>query len=287
MNYVPSPQYGSGTYGAVPGVITAPNPAEDLAAQYPDLFGTNSLISGNIRSGLQGNISQPDLNYMQDQAAGAAAASGMPGSNVRAGTLMGNRSARDIGKLQYQIQQDAIDNYNRTIPTISSTQTLSPQAQLEVAGTNATNAAAPNPAAAQSYAQQLYDRYKASASGGGGNRIGDISPSHAVNVPSLSPDWATSRWSGGTGTSGNSMYPGYTWDPRTGQYVAQAQNPAQGNMTDGSGAWTIGGNATQYPGSTYVQSGADFEDLFGGQSDPEMDAFLADYGYNPDGSEMP
>ena len=269
MVYNPQPTYGSNTAtGMVPGAITAPDPSADLAAQYPNLYSTNSAISSDILAGLKGQISQSDLNYMQDQSAGKAAASGMPGTNVMSGTLMGNRSARDIGKMQYQVQQDAINNYNKTIPTVSNTQTLSPTLQTEIAGTNAVNAASPNPASAQSYAQQLYDQHLQAARGPGGGTTatgGSGGPAGGtMPTTQSSPSYGSGGTYGATGSGGATMYPGYTWDARTGTYVAQAKSPGQGTMTDGSQDWTIGGNATQYPGgTTYVQSAADLNDLFG------------------------
>lgn len=229
----------------VPGVITPPDPAADLAAQYPNLSATNAAVSGNILAGLQGNISQPDLNYMQDQAAGAAAASGMPGSNVMTGTLGGNKSARDIGKLQYQVQQDALNNYNKTIPTVSSTQTLSPQLQLEVAGTNALNASAPNPQTAQSYAQQLYDQHLAAARGPGGGTGGSGGPA------------------GGTVTS-NQNSPNYT-NPSASYGTGKGVGlPGLGNSSIG-GIATSGATGTSGTSGTVDANGDEWVDVGNGQ----------------------
>jgi hypothetical protein len=133
--------------------------------------------------------------------------------------------------MQYQVQQNAINDYNKIIPTVSSTQTLSPQLQLEVAGTNALNASAPNPATAQSYAQQLYDKYAAAARGPGGGTGGASGPG-AGTMPTT-----------GTGTTGNGMGTG------PGQ-MTSASNiggiPISGNTGTSGATGTVDANGDEW-----------------------------------------
>lgn len=156
----------------VPGQLTPPNPAADLSAQIPGLSGINASIFGNLASMAKGAIPQGDQNFMQDQAAATAAGSGMKGTNVMPGTLEGNSAARNLDLLQYNLMNQAAQQYPSLTGAVSQTQTLSPQLQLEVAGTNALNASAPNPGQAQSYAQQLYNQYLQQARGPAGGTGG-------------------------------------------------------------------------------------------------------------------
>jgi hypothetical protein len=159
-------------YGSVPGAIQDPNPYGDLnTAMGGSLGAINSSIFSNLLSESQGQIPQADQNFMQDQAAAKAAASGMPGTNIMPGTLEGNSAARNLGLLQYQLQQSAAQQYPSLTGAVSQTQTVSPALQTQIAGTNAVNASAPNPQMAQSYAQQLYDKYAKEARGPGGSTI--------------------------------------------------------------------------------------------------------------------
>ena len=168
-NVNPTSTLGSGTaFGQVPGNVALPNPAADLGNQIPNLGALNSQIFGNLQSMAAGQIPQSDQNFLQDQAAAQAAAGGMPGSNVRPGTVYGNNSARNLGLLSYQLQQQAAQMYPSLTGSVSQTQTVSPQLQTQIAQQNAVNASAPNPAASQSYAQSLYNSYLNSARGGPG-----------------------------------------------------------------------------------------------------------------------
>ena len=66
---------------------------------------------------------------------------------------------RNLGLATEDLQNKGISNYNSTIPTISSTQTVNPALQSEINSQNATNAAAPDPGRAASYAQGMFDKY--------------------------------------------------------------------------------------------------------------------------------
>lgn len=202
FNLNPSPQAGAGTFGAVPGAIGMPNPSADLASVYPNLSGTNRAISGNIMSGLMGQLSPGTVNAIQNATAAWGLSNGIPGSG-----LQQNVGATQIGKTSEALQQQALQNYNQTVPTISSTQTVSPTLQTEIAATNAQNAAAPNPTASASYAQELFNQYLSRLSGPAGgtgywesHRRGTGVPTGDIGIPS---GMLTTSGTGGPGTFGS------------------------------------------------------------------------------------
>lgn len=187
----PAPTSGQGPFGAVPGAVGLPDPAGDLAKVYPNLSGTNQALSTNILSQLSGQLSPGTLKMMQDAEAAQAVRSGMPGTNVQRNTLMGNRSVRDLGITAEQQVQQGISNYNKTIPTISGTQTLSPALQNEIAMWNSINRSAPDPNAAGNYAKQLFDQYlnaMRQRSGGGQSAAGAATGLN-IGGGSREPSW--------------------------------------------------------------------------------------------------
>lgn len=163
FNVSPAPRTGQGPFGLVPGNVGVPTPAADLGTQYPNLSGTNATISGNILAGLEGQLSPGTIAALQDANAAWGVSSGMPGSG-----LVRNRGARNLGLTAEQLQAQALQQYNQTIPTISRTQTVSPELQSEIAQWNAIMNAAPDPAQAQNYAQGLFAAYMQALGGGRG-----------------------------------------------------------------------------------------------------------------------
>jgi len=157
-NINPGTQSGSGAYGAVPGAIGLPNPAEDLAALYPNLTGANTQVSQNIMGELKGELSPETINSIQDEAARFGVASGMPGSG-----LSGNRGLRNLGLSVENLQGKGLSDYLSALTGISHTQTVSPELQSTIAGRNAEMAAAPNP---QEAAQRLEQLARGGGSGG-------------------------------------------------------------------------------------------------------------------------
>lgn len=163
---------GGGPFGTRVAPIPMPNPAKDLGAQYPNLAGTNAALSGDIMAQLSGKLSPGTLAAMQDYEASLSAGSGMPGSNVIPGTLGYNRGVRDLGLTAEGQVKAGEAAYNSTIPTISRTQTVDPATAANINETNAINLSAPDPAAAQSYAKQLFDEYMTKLRGPGGGSGG-------------------------------------------------------------------------------------------------------------------
>jgi hypothetical protein len=137
-----------------------PQPAQDLANQIPNLPGLNTNASSVINNQLMGKLSPDTVSAIRNATASYAVGNGQPGgSNQLPGTIGGNLTAQDIGQTSQQLQQQGIQNYSSFVPTVSSTQTVAPAVQADINAQNATNAAAPNPGAAASYAQQLFQQY--------------------------------------------------------------------------------------------------------------------------------
>lgn len=188
MNINPTPQPGMGAFGMVPGAlsaITPPNPAQDLAGVVPQLGQMNTAATGDVLGELSGDISPGTLAALRNAAAtwGVGSGTGM-GVNGIGGLAQNKLFGNVAGFAEGQIGK-GLQNYSSLIPTISSTQTLSPALNLqgqqfntEIAAQNALNAAAPSPQAAQSYAQKLFQQYMNSmrgpaGGGGGASRSGD------------------------------------------------------------------------------------------------------------------
>lgn len=167
---MPTGQYYAGGGGAVgPNVfgsrvgqiptVTGPG----LNQAYPNLSGTNANVASALNSELTGQLSPQTIAAINDAAASFGVTSGMPGSG-----LAMNRFPRDIGLASEQLIQQGLGNYSSIIPAISATQTVNPSQQAslnaEINATNAVNAAAPDPTAAATYAQNLFDKYLSSLS---------------------------------------------------------------------------------------------------------------------------
>lgn len=239
-NVNPAPRQGSGIYGRVPGSISLPSPSSDLSARYPNLGRTNAALSSDIYSGLQGQLSPGTLRDLQDFDAAWGIGSGMPGSGLAI-----NRLGRNIGLTAEQLKNTAIGQYNATLPTISRTQTVTPETQIGLAETNAINASAPDPTAAGSHAEQLYQRYLQGLSGGGRVAGGPGGGTRQTYDQEAGPEVVGA--STGTGTSyGGQMY--------------------YGNNRPGGGT----GNQSAQPGGFYDQE-LDF-------LDPEVGQYLDSLG---------
>lgn len=143
--------------------ITGPT----LNQAYPNLSGTNADLSSALTSELTGQLSPQTMASIQDAAASYGVGSGMPGSSFSM-----NRYPRDIGLASEELIHRGIGDYSSAIPSVSATQTVNPsqaaQLNTEINATNAVNRSAPDPAAAASYAQHLFDQYLRSQSGPAG-----------------------------------------------------------------------------------------------------------------------
>jgi len=160
----PTPTEGTGTpFGKVPGALGLPDPFGDLSKVAPGLGGLNKNLLTNLTANSLGIVSPGTRNALQLTNAQTASGSGMPFSGLSDRALFGNIAGFTEG-----LQEKALQDYNSLIPTIKSTQTVSPELQTEIANRNAINAAAPSPRAAANYAKQLFDEYAAKVRGPGG-----------------------------------------------------------------------------------------------------------------------
>lgn len=141
-------------FGTRVGQVPIPSPFSDLSSVYPNLSQTNAQVSSDVLSRLKGQLSPETINAIQDNAARFGVQSGMPGSG-----LQRNLTLRDLGLQTEALQQQGLQDYASIVPTISQTQTLRPESQFEFNLQNAVNRAAPDPGAAATYAQGLFDKY--------------------------------------------------------------------------------------------------------------------------------
>jgi len=159
---------GTGPFGQVPGVVGLPSPSADLGAVLPGLAPATSQASQDVMAKLRGELSPGTINSIQDTAARFGVTSGMPGFSP--GSLAGNRGLRDIGLTAEAQTQQGLQDYNALTQNVSNTQTVRPETQIALAEQNAVNAAAPNPQAAQSYAESLFNKYLNQIHGGVGGQ---------------------------------------------------------------------------------------------------------------------
>ena len=193
-NLNPQPQAGSGIYGSVPGSLSLPNPAGDLGANIPGLSTLNKTASSDILSNLEGKLSPATENALQNASATYGAASGMPGSGLSWNSLYGNIAGASTAEQQLGLQE-----LNPFVSNTSGTQTVAPGLQTQIAGTNASNAASPNPGQSASYAEQLFNQYlnQMRGPGAGGSVSGNPAGDSLTGLPT---------WSGGASADPYSTY---------------------------------------------------------------------------------
>lgn len=167
FNLNPAPRGGNGPFGLVPGALGLPDPHGDLAKVIPGLDDLNRTTSGDILSQLKGELSPETVAALTNMAAERGVGSGMPGAQTWAHLLLGNVAGAMEG-----LRNQGVQNYNSFLPTVSRTQTVNPELQADIANQNAVNAAAPDPAAAASHAEALYNRYLQGVRGPGGGSGG-------------------------------------------------------------------------------------------------------------------
>ena len=282
-NTTPNPQSGvMNPYGAVPGVLSPvtpstitslPNPSADLSGVVPGLNDMNNAASGDILGQLSGNLSPATLAALRNASATWGVGSGTGFGNFGLGGLAQNGLFGNVANFAENQVNKGLSNYNQTIPTISSTQTLSPGLQLQaglanqsaqnqanqfnagIASQNATNAAAPNPTMAQSYAQQLFQQYMDSMrSPAGGTGAAAGRPGTGTG------SGAGTGGAGGTGTQSGTGDPGITpandtfdwvdyFDRTYGDQLSYPSTASTGTTgASDPGYYNFGGG---YPDSTY------------------------------------
>jgi hypothetical protein len=150
---------GGGAFGTNVGQIAQPTSIYDqLQANVPNYSAMTKTATGNIAGQLSGQISPSTMNLLQNKAASMGVNSGMPGSGFSQNNLL-----ESLGLTSEGVQQQGITNYNQLSQTAGSQQN-DPNLVASIATQNAVDAAAPNPQAAQTYAQSLFDKYLAQSS---------------------------------------------------------------------------------------------------------------------------
>lgn len=253
----PTPTQGTGTpFGSVPGNLGLPDPFGDLSKVAPGLGGVNQNLLTNLTANSLGIVSPGTRNALQLTNAQNATRSGMGISGLSDQALFGN-----IADYSNKLQQQAVQDYNTLIPTLSRTQTVDPALQTEIANTNAIRGAAPSPTAAANYAKMLFDEYAAKVRGPGGGYTITGSPAGGTRTPAApSPGADASFWGGGgtmvggpgAGTTGTTPAP-FDW------FASTFGRPAAGGAAPARG-----------PGNTFIGNPM-FADEFG-------DSFAAPFG---------
>lgn len=177
----PSATTGSGTiFGKVPGPISLPQPASDLATAAPGIAGLGGTIAKTLSDRLGGQISPGTQAALQDAAARYGMNIGQAGLSPLA---YHNLFANLAGFAENQASQ-AIQEYGPFAGAVSGTQTVRPELQAQIAEENALKAAAPDPTAAQSHAENLFASYlSAMRNPGGGTRAAMPSPAPRSITP--------------------------------------------------------------------------------------------------------
>jgi len=159
-----APQTGSGAYGAVPGATTvAPNTYTQVNDLVPG--GLNPLTSGvasNIQSEIAGQVPGSVQSQLEEAAATQGVASGAPGSGLATNNLL-----ESLGLNSEALTQKGTADYLSFLTGVGST-TTNPALATDVAQSNATLAAAPNPTAAADQLQKNYQQQLVQARGGYG-----------------------------------------------------------------------------------------------------------------------
>ena len=153
-NTSPTPTQGNGAFGLVPGQISAPPSIwEQLNQNVPNYGALTSSATGDIQSQLNGQINPATQSNIWDSAASRGVSLGQPNSPLS--NMIGLNLT---GQTSEGLINTGIGNYNSLTGTLGQTQ-QNPALLANIAETNSINAAAPNPQAAASYAQQLFNEY--------------------------------------------------------------------------------------------------------------------------------
>jgi hypothetical protein len=158
FNLNPAPGGGAGAFGAVPGQLSLPTSIYDqLKSNVPNYSALTTSATGDIGSELAGRLSPGTTNMLQDKAAAMGINLGQPGGQP-GNTITNQNFLNSLGLTSEGLAHQGLTDYNTFTGTAGSQQ-LQPELQSDIALQNAVDAAAPNPAAAQTYAQQLFDKY--------------------------------------------------------------------------------------------------------------------------------
>lgn len=165
FNVNPTPQGGSGAFGAVPGVLNLPpNIYSQVNTAIPGLAPAAGNAAGAITSQTAGVVNPDVQNQLQAKAAAMGVGGG--GGVGQTGSFTSNNFLASLGENSQQQQQSGIDNYLKFLTGVGGTQT-DPNLAFQVGQQNAVDAAAPNPAAAAGEQVSEFDKYLKMVRGGG------------------------------------------------------------------------------------------------------------------------
>lgn len=218
----------AGAFGQAPAPIGTPDPFGSLSKVLPSLGASNTAAGNTILAQLGGQLSPSTMQQIQNGAATFSAGTGMPGSNASPGTFGYNKSLESLGLTAEGQQNKGISNYDSFVPTVNSTQTVSPNLNYEIGAQNAIDAAAPDPASAANYAQTLYEHYLQSF--GGNSKIAQSQtqqPGAFRYNPTTGGQPGSASYSSGNTTSPLSP-------PGSNDTVGVANGPAGQTLHDGS-----------------------------------------------------
>jgi hypothetical protein len=276
LNYSvnPSPTTGSNTaYGLVPGQIsTPPSTYEQVGSVYPNLGAQTGQLSSNVTNELAGQLSPQTIAALQQHAAQFGVQSGMPGSQFQ-----GHQGLASLGLNTEAMQQQGQKDYLSALTSIGSTQT--PQAlAAEIASSNATLAAAPNPQmAAEKQMSDWMAKFNAASGagrgGGGGGASVQPTSSPSGGTGNYDPVWDSLAY----GVSGQSGFIG-------GSGTQASTSPVNLGVAGYSGL----SNQPTSSGSMYMGSyqppvyGSDIYDPTGSMFDGQQGMSQDEWNYNVD-----
>ncbi len=154
LNPAPRAADRNNIFGKAPGQLGTPTSIYDqLKDSVPDYSTLTKTATGNIGNELNGRLSPQAMDTIQNSAAAKGVGGGYAGSQFQ-----DNNQIASLGLETNALQHQGLTDYNQ-FGTTTGNQQLSPELENEVATQNSINAAAPDPAAAQSYAQRLFQQY--------------------------------------------------------------------------------------------------------------------------------
>lgn len=161
----------SAAYGGIPTLPSSSelqgNVSTILNQAIPGFSGLTKTATGIIGDAMSGVVPGDVSRVINDAAASRAAASGMPGSNAIPGTLVGNRSLRDLGLTSLQRQDQGVRDLLGFVQGFSGTVAPNVGQVQEQENQRAAFAAAPIPEEAAREQERLYGKYFQAGLGGG------------------------------------------------------------------------------------------------------------------------
>lgn len=218
-NLSPASTGGQGAYGAVPGQTSAPpSTYQQASSVYSGLPGLTSAAGDVIGSELAGTISPSTQNNIWNQAAARGVSLGSPNSG-----LSNEIGLSLTGTTTQGLQATGESNYLNFLSGLSNTQ-LSPSLLTGISQSNATLAAAPDPASAAAQQQAQFDKYynqSRSPAGYGAGQGYNLSPSYSGfpdAQPAVTADNYESLVRGNTGGGYSSPFTTYNIGSDSGYY---------------------------------------------------------------------